>query len=636
MASIQRPRLYASTHRLTLSALAAAIWLAMSGGAAAESDHAAARPAAPTAVRPPAASPEPWVELTVVRRDSLIALSRQVLISPRAWRQVARFNRLADPDLLLPGQVLRVPLRMVKTQPAAGRLIDVEGEVRASDAAGVRVMQTGDSLSEGTQLSTGERDSAVLVLADGSRVRLLPNSLAALSASRVVAGRAARGAPAPASMAANAPSSAPTDGAVPLQEAPAAEGWFVGTMRLVRGSMEVLASKVRRAKPLEVETPTTVVGVRGTDYRVGLDDAANDAPAATHVEVLDGRVRVDATARHQGQRASTLLEPGRGVVVNAQGTMQLEPLLPAPDLHGLPPLVEVPLVRFDWPHAAPLRVQVAHHADFRDTVFDAKVPAGEPLRVAGLDDGVWHLRVRQISSLGVEGYDAEHVFTLHARPEPPASQAPRPQSKHAVGPVLFAWAPNAQASSSRLQLARDVDFRQVVEQRDGLAGDSVSLEVAQPGTYFWRLASDRANAGGGVDAGPWGVPQRFEARPLPQAPSGRLSEDGALILSWGEVGGVAQTADQPAVRYIAELARDEQFTQALAHAELSEPQWRIKGPGWHAEPGSISATGTAYFRYRTVESDGYVSPPSAPLKVELPRDPRGAWLLLLAPILSLL
>lgn len=581
---------------------------------------------------------EPWVEFTVLRRDSLIALCRQVLVSPKAWREVASFNHLADPNVLLPGQVLRVPARLVKTMPVDGQVIDVEGEVRATDASGERAMNTGDSLSEGAKLATSEHGSVLVGLADGSQVRLLPNSLAALSASRVVAGRTARGVPAPASVAANAPSSAPTTGE-PRTWTPASEGWFVGTMRLVRGSMEVLANKITRAKPLEVETPTTVVGVRGTDYRVGVDEPSGDTQPATHVEVLDGRVQVDATVAQRGREpASTLLEPGRGAHVDASGAMKLEAMPAAPDLSQLPVLVEVPVVRFDWPHATPVRVQVSQLEDFDEIVFDKQVASGEPLRIAGLEDGTWHMRVRQISASGIEGFDGTHVFSLKARPEPPASQAPRPRSKQPVGEVLFAWAPNAQAAMSRLQIARDAAFTQVLDQREGLSGDSVTLAVSKPGTYFWRVGSVAVTASGLSDPGPWGPAQQFEARPLPTPPSGRYAEDGALILSWGDVGTDAKAPEgaQDGVRYAAELSLDEQFAEPIAKAELSTPQWRIKGPGWHTEPGSISQTGTAYFRYRTVEPDGYASPPSAPLKVELPRDPRSPWLLLLPPALLLL
>ena len=47
-----------------------------------------------------------------------------------------------------------------------------------------------------------------------------------------------------------------------------------------------------------------------------------------------------------------------------------------------------------------------------------------------------------------------------------------------------------------------------------------------------------------------------------------------------------------------------------------------------------SAGGTYFFRYRSVEPDGYVSPYSSTLKIEVPRDWKLLWLL--APLLLLL
>src|SRR5438309_6347066 len=52
---------------------------------------------------PAHAADEAMLEFTVIQRDTLIHLSRTVLVSPRAWREVARINKLPDPNLILPG-----------------------------------------------------------------------------------------------------------------------------------------------------------------------------------------------------------------------------------------------------------------------------------------------------------------------------------------------------------------------------------------------------------------------------------------------------------------------------------------------------------------------------------------------------
>src|ERR1700682_3653402 len=48
---------------------------------------------------------EPTIEFVIARSDTLIGLSSSVLTSQRAWREVARLNKLANPNLIYPGQV---------------------------------------------------------------------------------------------------------------------------------------------------------------------------------------------------------------------------------------------------------------------------------------------------------------------------------------------------------------------------------------------------------------------------------------------------------------------------------------------------------------------------------------------------
>ena len=109
-------------------------------------------------------------------------------------------------------------------------------------------------------------------------------------------------------------------------------------------------------------------------------------------------------------------------------------------------------------------------------------------------------------------------------------------------------------------------------------------------------------------------PQRFELRPLPEPPKGGLGDDGkSLTLAWS---GRAEDTQH------VELARDPQFTQIVAQADLSTPEWTVPRP---------AQSGTYYFRYRSIEPDGFVGPYSSPLVIEVPRDWRFLWLL--APLL---
>ncbi|MEP6876738.1 MAG: hypothetical protein ABI887_20455, partial [Burkholderiales bacterium] len=370
----------------------------------------------------------------------------------------------------------------------------------------------------------------------------------------------------------------------------------------------VFATKVLRAKPLEVVTPTAVVGVRGTRYRVSLDD---DPSNRTHGEVIEGSVHFDTP----NSAASAQLNAGFGAVADASAAPPMvAKLLPAPDLSPVPERFEKPLVRFSLPaETVPLRLQVASDAAFDKIVLDQRVEAGSEVRIADLDDAQWHLRARRVDVQGIEGFDANRAFLLKARPQPPVYRTPRADSKQQVGSVEFAWAPNADAPQVRLQIAEDDAFTKIVKERAAVTDASLRAELTQPGTYFWRVASVRASG----DQGPFNDTQRFELRPFPTpATVGRSADGSALNFQWS---GRAQDRQQ------VELASDPEFAQIVARDDLATAEWALAMP---------SRGGRYYFRYRSVEPDGYVTPFSDKLIVDVPRD-WSIWLLLL-PLIVLL
>ena len=541
--------------------------------------------AGPLACAAALAADEPMFEFTVVRQDTLIGLSRNVLVSPGAWREVSRINKLRNPNLILPGQVLRIPARLMRTRPVPATLVGVTGDVQV----GARAATPGMLLAEGEAVRTGDNGSAVIELGDRSRVQVPPSSLAELAASRQIGARDA-GPP-------NAASSGESG------------GWFTGSMRLLRGSVEVFATKVLRVKPLEVVTPTAVIGVRGTHYRVSFDEESN---RSTHSEVVEGKVRFD-----RGDRAAGIdLPAGFGAQADAVASTRpvATKMLDAPDLSALPRRFERPLVRLVIPEAnGPTRVQVAADPEFNATVSDQRTDTGAEVRIAGLDDGTWNLRVRRIGERGIEGRDATLAFVLKARPEPPAYSAPRSDAKQSVGNVDFAWAQNVEAPNARIQVALDAEFSRLAIDRDNLPDGRARAELAGPGTYYWRLASIRPDG----DHGPFGDPQKFELREMPTPPAGALSSDGkSLVFKWG---------GRPGDRQQVELARDPQFNDILAREELDGAEW---------QPTVPASAGRYYFRYRSVEADGYVSPYSQTLMLEVPRDGSAWWLLL--PLLLVL
>lgn len=368
----------------------------------------------------------------VERADTLIWLSRDVLVAPNAWREVARLNRLPDANRVVPGQVLLIPTRLMRARRLGG--------------------------------------SAVVEFADGSRLRLPPSSLAQVLASQNLGARRA--------------DSGPASAAIPGH---ARTGWFPGARRVLSGSVQVFAAEVLRAKPLEVVTPTAVVGVRGTGFGSGFTEAANGSTRVEGVKGVQGEVRFDASAKPIGADLGVAVAACFGATLNAAGgPLRVAKRLNAPDLAGLPERFEKPIVRFTLPgETTALRVQVAADPGFDRIISDQRFAPGVELRSAGLAGTTWRPRSRRIDVQGLEGFDASGSFVLKARPEPPACLQPRSDSKQAVGSIAFNWAPNIEASQVRIQVADDVAFTNLFQDHVAAA----SLAVAALTNQDWRDAA---------------------------------------------------------------------------------------------------------------------------------------------------
>lgn len=469
-----------------------------------------------------AADAEPSLPYATQRSDTVIGLSRRLLADPAQWREVARFNRLKNPNRIPVGATLRIPTRLLKSEAAPARVEQVVGEVRAGAAS----VKGGETLPEGAVLATGRDGYAVVRLADGSLLRLAAGSALQIERAR---------------------------------RYPALEHVDSG-VKLEAGRVEVEAAKSQAGKPgFEVKTPQGVLGVRGTEFRVAAQPG--DRPT-TSGEVLEGAVQFAAgsDARRLGAGFGTLIDDQRRV---AEPT----PLLAAPDLAAMPTLQERLVLRFPLPGlagAASFRGQVARDAQMREVVAD-NLAEGRELRFTNLDDGAYFLRVRGIDVRGLEGRDATLAFKLKARPEPPLPAAPAPRGVTRGTQVELSWAANPEAQSYRLQVAADERFTRIVRELPAIAGTTHTLEAIPPGDYFWRLASVRA----GNDQGPWGGARAFTLRPPPATPAPPKVGDTSLAFAW---------EGEPGQTFELQLARDARFTDIVVERKLDKPELELPRP----------------------------------------------------------
>lgn len=406
---------------------------------------------------------EASVPYVVRSSDTLIKFSREVLIDPKAWPEVAKFNQLKNPNVVISGQKLNIPLRFLKSKPASGKVISAEGDVTLGD----NKMLPGAAVADGSKLKTGANSSAVIELGDGSRVKILPNSLAEVVTNRDYAMR-------------DASKSGSTN-------------WFSGLMRLSVGALETLASKTaNRATPLQIETPTSVVGVRGTEFRVTFDDPLGKA---ARTEVIEGKVRADNPAQASGVD----LPMGTGAVVKpTEKDIKVVVLLPAPDLTGVPSEVIKP--QGNWPMptlkgASAYHVQVASDEQFDKIIRDVKVAGNSGAERASADlsslpVGNWFARVRGIDAVGLEGFNTVKLIAVKD------GQWRVTYSTLSVvdGKSVLSW--QAQQTGGQAMadsvysavLARDAALSQSAVTVQGTASKaSLVLGDLKPGVYYIRL-----------------------------------------------------------------------------------------------------------------------------------------------------
>jgi hypothetical protein len=516
-------------------------------------------------VLPAARADEPlWVH-TVERGDTLIGLRDRMLRPDADWRELQRLNRIVNPRRLVPGSQLQIPTSMLLEQPLEVEVLHSHGTATVQRRGGpAEPLVSGTNLAAGDVVSTGPQSSAALRFADGTRVLLRPESVLRIERSM------RRG-------------SSPT---------------VATELRLEEGSVDSRVPR-QRSPRFEIRTPVANLGVRGTEFRTR---ATADQ---TTIEVLDGQVASPPSA-------AQTIAAGFGALATTQGVTPSAALAAAPDLSGLPVLVErLPLqLKWDAPADAQFRAQVFDTTSLDKLLLDGLFQGGLARWGDDLPDGRYRLLVRALGEQGIEGRDSELAFTLKARPEPPFPTFPRDGARMLSGPVEFAWTRPVQAARYHLQLADNPTFTAPLIDRDDLLENGLRVELPL-GPWHWRLASVRADG----DHGPWSDVVSVTAVALPPSPEGQPPQfgDEGVLLMWRERVGA---------RYQVQVAGDAGFAKILFDVQVERPQWLLRQP----------AAGRYHVRVRTTDADGFTGPWGELQQVNVPRS-RWWWLLAL-PLLT--
>ena len=220
--------------------------------------------------------------ITVKRGETLTKIAKKYLDDPKRWRELLKYNKIANPNLIYPGRKLKLPDFLAKKPQA--QVIFKTGSVMIKERKKLKWKRAKirQGLYARDALKTGKRSKAKLALKNKSRITINPKTYLLISKrlSKKSAGT---------------------------------------SLLLKKGSLHAFVRGAKRSG-FRVQSPTAVAGVRGTDFFMMVDE--NDA---TRLGCLEGEVAVSA----EGQTVA--VKEGQATMVK-KGEPPQQPfaLLPPP------------------------------------------------------------------------------------------------------------------------------------------------------------------------------------------------------------------------------------------------------------------------------------------------------------------
>ncbi len=296
---------------------------------------------------------------------------QKYLDSADFWRALAEHNMLGK-DIRI-----RVPKQMLKSDQIPAKITEFSGRVeiaRNFDWKWVKVVPN-MLVQQGDWVRTRSRSSVEILQDDGTVIRLRPNSKAMIDLSGTT--ETARG------------------------------EMRVTHVKLESGSLVAKVKKLmQRDSRFEIQTPTATSFIRGTEFRVKVEDQG-----ATRLEVLEGAVDF-------GDQASKVSVQGDfGSMVASSGAQPSAPQgLPSAPAELFTPEDKQVLddnlatYRFSWAtveNAAQYHLEIATDVGFKQLVEEAWLDGSNAdlvqLRVDVLEPGTYFWRVSALDSAGYEG-----------------------------------------------------------------------------------------------------------------------------------------------------------------------------------------------------------------------------------------
>jgi hypothetical protein len=506
---------------------------------------------------------EDWIYSTV-EGDSLWNISERHLDKVTRYAQLKKINGIKVPKKMQPGTKIRIPMKWITSNPVPAKIKSIEGaaDLIRADGSVMENVKPETLIYLGDRLKSRKNASVAIQFADKSILTLYSNSTIRFD----------------------------------HLTAHGTTGMVDSRLHLLEGRLDTrVKSAVGPGSRFEIQTPSAISAVRGTEYRTLVKAEDN----ISNIEVLRGKVAVTGADKQE------LIKAGFGTKV-AVGTAPIKArkLLSPPTLDSFADPVRYINSIITWgslKDANKYRFEFASDPEF-NTILWEQYSQYARAALPDLPDGRYYMRVRGVDELGLEGKNTVKTVNLNARPQAPVQLQPSEDRVLRGETPKLLWTASSEAEKYRLEIATDKDFTQPLFTSNELSKTSFDTgEFSQVGNYYWRLSSIAADG----EIGPVGTTRHYEIKHKPEKVEATMAkaDDGKLIATWH-----AGRSDQT---YQVQLANDESFTQLDQDIKTSTPRLSF-------DPISGQVR---YLRVRAIEPDGYLGPWGATQRVDpLPDD----------------
>lgn len=314
-----------------------------------------------------------FVTYLVKPGDTLNRILSQYILPAADRANILQTNDLTNEHRILVGTTLRFDRADLRFRPALAKVMSLTCEQPIVSGLTAAPLSVGSDVTEGAVIRVPVDCHVFLAIEDGSVIRLPSSATLKFRTLRINA----------------------------LESIPEVH------LELLRGRVEIGVEKRRnRQTPFKINTPTAILGVRGTEFRVGFEPETNHA----QLEVISGKVAAQGNKDLNAQ----LVEHGLGLTFDNLGqASDFEDLLKAPSFVNVEKITArapAKWVNFEGSTLAKAYVVDSANTANLSGVRYSQVVQEPRVAVGRLDDNAVFYKFAAISRSGLQGQTRQYGF----------------------------------------------------------------------------------------------------------------------------------------------------------------------------------------------------------------------------------